>query len=47
MKYITTVSGLLLALLAAVASAEDSRKWYSVAYKHDERGFDYSSYGVA
>ena len=40
MKCITTV---IVLLVATVASAEDTRKWYSVAYSIGSR----SSYGVA
>lgn len=57
MKIVKGMSGLgvgLAALASAVAtSAEDSRKWYAIAYPHkfvheaDEWRFDYSSYGIA
>ncbi len=40
MKYITTV---IVLLLATVASAEDTRKWYAMAYPSDGPG----AYGVA
>ena len=44
MKY--KIAAIIL-LLASVATAEDTRKWYAMAYAHDGRGFRYESYGVA
>ncbi len=44
MKYTTIV---IVFLLATVATAEDNRKWYAMAYPNDGTGYRYESYGVA
>ena len=44
MKYMVTV---IVVLLATVATAEDTRKWYAMAYPRAGDGFRYDSYGVA
>ena len=44
MKYMITA---MVLLLATVATAEDTRKWYAMAHPYDGQRFKYETYGVA